>query len=221
MIPIVRAVVFDYGKVLSLDQDEATFAAMADIIGVPPAELATAFWGHRAPYDRGTVDGQQFWRGIAAALGVDLSQQERALLTCLDGLSWSRINPVMQRWAAELKQHDLMTAICSNMPREPADELLRRRCYLQPFDHVVASCDVGSIKPEPGIFAVLLDTLKVRPEHTLFIDDRADNAEGARAAGMHAIEFKSAAGLAERLQSEVPSLPIAALRAYSSTWAAT
>ena len=43
------------------------------------------------------------------------------------------------------------------------------------FDHVVESCVVGMRKPEPGIYQLTLDTLGVRAEEAVFLDDLGHN----------------------------------------------
>ena len=48
-------------------------------------------------------------------------------------------------------------------------------------------------KPEPEIWRILLDTLGAKPSECLFFDDRAENIEGAREAGLRAELWSSAA----------------------------
>jgi len=57
------------------------------------------------------------------------------------------------------------------------------------FDVVVASGDVGFIKPQPQIYQVVADQLGVTPEECVLIDDIAEFCDGARIAGMQAIQF--------------------------------
>jgi epoxide hydrolase-like predicted phosphatase len=59
------------------------------------------------------------------------------------------------------------------------------------FDHVVSSCDVGLIKPDPAIFQALLDRLGAMPDEVVFVDDLISHVEAARAAGLHAIHFQT------------------------------
>ena len=46
------------------------------------------------------------------------------------------------------------------------------------------------MKPEPGIFELALERLERRPEEAVFIDDFAQNVEGARTVGMQAIHYQ-------------------------------
>jgi putative hydrolase of the HAD superfamily len=66
----------------------------------------------------------------------------------------------------------------------------------------VCSGSLGLCKPEPEAFAACLQRLGFNGFSTLYIDDRLENVEGARAAGLDAIHFEG-----------VPSF-IAALNGY-------
>lgn len=59
------------------------------------------------------------------------------------------------------------------------------------FDVVIASGDVGHIKPYPEIFQITLDQLGVAPEECVMIDDIQEFCDGAKAVGINAIQFSS------------------------------
>lgn len=58
---------------------------------------------------------------------------------------------------------------------------------LDAFDAVVDSSEVGMRKPESRIFLHAVELLGVAPHEAVFVDDLAQNVEGAVAAGLHAI----------------------------------
>ena len=60
---------------------------------------------------------------------------------------------------------------------------------------------VGLAKPDPRIYRLALERLRVAPEQAVFIDDVAANVEGARQVGMHAIRFQSPAQTRQELAS--------------------
>jgi putative hydrolase of the HAD superfamily len=55
-------------------------------------------------------------------------------------------------------------------------------------------------KPEPQAYRACLERLGAQAADTLFIDDRADNVEGARSAGMRALLFENVATLRAQLR---------------------
>lgn len=69
------------------------------------------------------------------------------------------------------------------------------------FDVFLSSCYLGVRKPDVEIYERALEITQRRGDETIFIDDRAENLEGARAVGMNAIQFKDAAQLERELKS--------------------
>jgi 2-haloacid dehalogenase len=63
------------------------------------------------------------------------------------------------------------------------------------FKDVIVSSFAGVCKPDPAIFALALRQFGVAAADCLFIDDVAANVAGARAAGIAAVQFTSAAAL--------------------------
>lgn len=53
----------------------------------------------------------------------------------------------------------------------------------------IYSFAVGATKPDPGMYAALLDALQAPAEECLFVDDRVDNLLGAQEAGLQAVQM--------------------------------
>lgn len=62
------------------------------------------------------------------------------------------------------------------------------------------SYEVGVMKPDKGIFLTAAENVSTPPQHCLFIDDLQVNVDGARAAGMQAIQFKTVTALVHDLE---------------------
>jgi putative hydrolase of the HAD superfamily len=67
------------------------------------------------------------------------------------------------------------------------------------FTAFFSSCFVGLRKPDPSIYRMALDVMQKSNEECCFIDDRALNLDGARQAGIHAIQFRDANQLRREL----------------------
>ena len=52
------------------------------------------------------------------------------------------------------------------------------------FDHAFYSHEMGSRKPEPQIYQMVLDQKALNAERTLFIDDKLENINAAAALGI-------------------------------------
>jgi putative hydrolase of the HAD superfamily len=71
--------------------------------------------------------------------------------------------------------------------------------WIHRFDVLVWSFQLGIAKPDPAIYRHTLDELGSRPEETLFIDDKRENVEAARALGIQAIQYSTV----ERLRADL------------------
>jgi putative hydrolase of the HAD superfamily len=58
------------------------------------------------------------------------------------------------------------------------------------FATSVYSCEIGHAKPEPAYFTRAAELIGVAPERIVFVDDRAENVAGARAAGLVAEQWE-------------------------------
>ena len=87
---------------------------------------------------------------------------------------------------ARLRSEGLRLALCSNLASDYVTAL-RNTLPARP-DVQVLSCQVGAIKPEPVIYARVLDGLQLNSGRVLFVGDtpRTD-IEGPRAVGMKAV----------------------------------
>ena len=64
------------------------------------------------------------------------------------------------------------------------------------FDEQFYSWELGVAKPDPGYFTAILDRIERPADRVLFLDDNADNVEGARSVGLPAELFPRDGGLA-------------------------
>ena len=66
-----------------------------------------------------------------------------------------------------------------------------RMLWLEAFHHRTFSHTLRMAKPEVAIYEHAAEGLGVEPGKILFVDDRADNCEAGRAAGMQVISYTS------------------------------
>lgn len=74
----------------------------------------------------------------------------------------------------------------SNTNRIHYDYFMAHAPVMKEFDDLYTSFDFGRRKPERDFYLEAADKIGVRPERCLFIDDTAENVEGALACGFHA-----------------------------------
>ncbi len=69
------------------------------------------------------------------------------------------------------------------------------------FDHVIESAKIGLRKPDPRIYRMMVETLKVDPNRCVYLDDLGVNLKPAREMGMTTIKVLSAAQAIGKLEA--------------------
>ncbi len=195
----LRAVIFDYGRVLTGPPDPAAYAELVRISGLTADCLDHFYWADRQAYDEGKVTGAGFWRKIVHDAGLSLGELEVAQLNLWDARMWTRGDAEMLAWQLAIKERGLLTAIVSNMGDFVHEHMVRELDWLSRFDVLVWSYQLKVAKPAPAIYRVALERLGTRPEETLFIDDKSENVDTAVAMGMQGLIFSTV----EKLRSDI------------------
>ena len=91
--------------------------------------------------------------------------------------------------ASRLRKAGCKTAILSNTEM-PVVQIINKQKY-DSFDITVLSCLEGIAKPGKEIYDLALDRLGIPAGQALFIDDKPENIEGAKQAGLQTIFFKT------------------------------
>jgi putative hydrolase of the HAD superfamily len=193
----LRAVVFDYGIVLTGPPDPEAWANLLRISGLSHERFEPLYWANRHSLDEGKLTGITFWQKFLLETGLPLNHAED--LSRWDGRLWTVENPAMLAWQLQLKERGLRTAILSNISDNVLESVEREFDWIHRFDVLVWSYQVGLAKPDPAIYRHTLNELGTRPEETLFIDDKRENVEAARALGMQALQYSSV----ERLRADL------------------
>ncbi len=196
----INTVILDYGHVLSFPPQPSDYQRAAALSGIDRNPFEKVYWSNRADYDRGSIDGPTYWRRIARATGRELTLDQIDSLIANDIAIWMHANSVMMDWTRALKRGGLKIAILSNMPIEISRYMRQYAPWFRDFDHVCFSAEVQLAKPGAAIYHACLEALHSQPEECLFIDDRDENVEAARALGMYALKFVSVHELALEVQ---------------------
>ncbi|WP_347267544.1 HAD family phosphatase [Paracoccus sp. (in: a-proteobacteria)] len=194
----MKSVIFDLGAVL-IDWDPAL--AFADVFVSREAAEAWMQSIGFAEWNRLQDGGRSFAEGLAAAR-ADHGDGARHLAGYLAAFPVTIERRVPGSWeiAEALLARGVPLYALTNWAAETwpaALELHPRLSAL--FADIVVSGQVQRLKPDAGIYRLLMDRNGLRPEDCIFVDDSPTNVEGARALGIDAIRFTDAAALGAEL----------------------
>jgi 2-haloacid dehalogenase len=99
----------------------------------------------------------------------------------------------------ELRERGVGTYALSNWSAETFPIARPMFPFLEWFDGIVISGEVRIVKPDPRIFAHVLERFGLEPGDTVFVDDNAENVRAADAARFIGIVFESPAQLRREL----------------------
>jgi len=197
---VIKAVIFDFGRVISAQKPPSLFHTYERDLGLAPDTInpimfLSEAW-KEALVGRKTVD--EFWQAIGPALGLKAAAQIEAFQRRYH--TDEAINEGVLRLIRRLHGRYRL-AVLSNSP-PGLTRCLDSWNILDLFDVVFCSGDEGIVKPDPRAFARTLERLEVKPEEALFIDDTPEHVEAARALGLRSTLFTTA----ERLEEDLTDL---------------
>ena len=185
----IRAVIFDWGGVLVRTECRAKREALAAELGLTPEALEDAVFGCAAwqAASRGARSADDAWAEIIAALGF----RGPVLAFVRQFFGGDRLDWRLVALIGALRGRGLRVGLLSNAPGERAgdDDPVGRWGRAELFDAQVFSYQLGLLKPHPATYAAALRALGVAAHEALFVDDVPANVNGARQAGLHAVQF--------------------------------
>src|ERR1700760_598607 len=131
----VKAVLFDYGMVLSGPPDPTAWTNMRTITGLSEDLLHQGYWAHRHAYDRGDLKASEYWNKVATDAGIALAPNQLSGLIAADTDLWGTLNQPMLEWVKRLQQAGIPTGILSNMPDAMEAGLRARHPWIESFNH--------------------------------------------------------------------------------------
>ncbi len=188
IFPEIKALALDLGNVLVKVDHYRFCRRLGDLAGLTPEEVYDrVFASNLEPgYDTGRLTTEEFYQRVTAHFGVSLSFAQFSAW-------WNDIFDPMEGMS-ELVGH-LATKyplyLISNTNSLHFDYIKKNYALLEHFRSFVLSFEVGSRKPEPGIYQALIRQIGLPPPECLFVDDKVPFVEAAHEQGMTAWQFVS------------------------------
>jgi putative hydrolase of the HAD superfamily len=193
----MKALIFDIGGVLLRTEDLEPRRVWERRLGLPDWGLADLVFNNEvaAAATVGKATSADVWAWVQRRLALyerDLHQLQHDF------------------WAGDRFDTRLLTWIAAQRPRYKTAILTNQWTGLRAmhtahlnatgFDEILYSCEVGLAKPDPAIYRLMLDRLRVAPERALLVDDAWANVDAALAVGLQAVHFTAELGPVEQVE---------------------
>jgi len=181
----LQAVFFDFDGVLTPDRTGTltTCRYLAQATGIAFDTWRAAFEPHRAALLRGEATRDMTWPRVCEAVGRDVPREllVRAFeSTPLDAAMFAFANSLARR---------RRVGIITDNPKDRMDAVRRSLWLDRVFEPIVVSAEEGCAKDDPVLFGRALARAGVAAGDAAFVDNRQENVDVARGAGLHAIFF--------------------------------
>jgi len=185
----IEAIVFDLGGVI-IDLDfQRSFDQFSTLSGKSSREIREGIFesGLLHRYEKGHYTDLQFLQEIEQLFGLtcDHTAIEQAFLALLLNIPSARIE-LIRTLSKDYRVFVLSNT--SSIHYKEVNAILKRDTGHEHLDHlfekVFLSFELGLLKPHEEIYAEVLEAAKLKPQHTLFLDDNADNLKGASGLGI-------------------------------------
>lgn len=184
----IQAVIFDLGGVLVRTDDRTPRSELAEHLNLTYKELdRITFLGESAQRaTRGLISEEEHWENLSQLLGIPEERLDWARAKFWGG---DRVDEQLVDYIRELRG-TYKTALLSNAWSSLRYYVTQVWQIGDAFDEIIISAEVHAVKPEAAIYEIALQRLGVEPQQAVFVDDFPENISGAKATGMHAIQFK-------------------------------
>ncbi|WP_321471008.1 HAD family phosphatase [uncultured Paludibaculum sp.] len=196
---MIRTVIFDLGRVLVPFDFQRGYLAMSEHCGLPPEEVRARLGrdGLVPGFESGEFDGPEFVRRVAELMETQISYERFSEI-------WSSVflpHTLIPESMVEAIRRNYRTVLLSNTNPIHFDMLSDTYPILKHFDAYVLSHEVKAMKPLPRIYEVAIQQAQCAPGECFFTDDVAEYVEGAKRAGIDAVQFQDHAQIEAELRA--------------------
>lgn len=185
---MIKTIIFDMGGVLLLNDISHTYEKLAESLKVEPRLMLKLISQNRRKFMNGEYSAEGFAKLIKDSFRLKEDATEIISKWKDSFEQLMKLNDELFSLITRLKRN-YKTAMLTDAPQLHSIVNKKKGLY-KPFDPCIISCQVGLVKPEKGIYELILKGLKQEPSECLVVDDREVNIETAKGIGFRTILFK-------------------------------
>lgn len=198
---MIKLIIFDLGGVIQgLDWSPVVNSLLHLKEDLNVSKYKKAFYYKRNKYfdlyATNKMKKEQFWGMVAGRLGIN-PESIKELSDSFE-LIYSFVNVDLLEVIKSLRGKYTL-AVLSNACPEIENKVVKDNIYLNLFDKLYFSHNIGKKKPSREAYIEVTEKMGVLPENCLFIDNDMENIKGAESVGMKCILYKSVEHLKQEM----------------------
>lgn len=183
----IKAIIWDNGGVLSNNVGGSFAHETAKLWEAPLEDVIRILTSHECDLlNMGKMSDDEFRNFVIQEIGLPEEKKRLILNASIDDFYYDKELHDYIR----IQQRNYITALLSVMPLQ-FQETIRTGWpeFEEVFDHIIVSCEVHLLKPDPKIYQLTLDRIGCKAEEAVFIDDLEENVIAAGKMGIESILF--------------------------------
>jgi glucose-1-phosphatase len=196
---VTRTVIFDLGRVIVPFDFMRGYRTMSGICGLTPEEIQRRLAGSGLviELESGRIDEVEFDARAQQLLGTSIPREQ------FEEIWYSVFLPetLIPESLVKGLRRNYRTVLLSNTNPVHFRGIRANFSILDHFDAFILSHEVGAMKPSPAIYEAAIRAAQCEPGECFFTDDIAEYVEGARKAGIDAVQFENCAQVERELRA--------------------
>ncbi len=202
---MIRTMLFDLGNVLLYFSHERMCEQIGSLCDRSADEVRALVFdsGLQLRFERGELTPEEFHQTLEESVGQSLDIDALRIA----GSDIFEVNSSAVELLGDLKSLNLRLVLLSNICASHFEFVVENFAILEPFDEVLASFQVGAVKPESAIFEAALRAIQCDPQECFYTDDIAEYVQASRGFGLQAEVFQGTEALRAHLVARGVPLP--------------
>ncbi len=196
---MIKAIVFDYGGVIEIFKPDFN-KEVVDYLKIKEEDWDNVYFSLNYLCNTGQKTYEEVYALTAKELGASDEQILKVLEIKKNNKETNKINFKLIEIIKKLRNANYKIGLLSNNYISLRKELENLK-LIDLFDSIVVSGEVGYYKPQPKIFEILFNELRVKNTEIIFIDDTENSLKGAKEIGYTPILFTTNEKLKEDLKN--------------------
>ena len=197
--PQIAAVIWDLGGVILKTEDTSHREKREKRFDLEPWGLEKLVFGNPISQSasKGNASIEDIWDYVQSKLGME---DEEMYAFRKDFFAGDEVDLELMAFIRQIKTK-FKSGMITNAWPGMRHFIEQEWDIADAFEDIVVSAEIHLVKPDPEIYELALDQLKVPAQEAVFIDDFIENIEGAENVGMTGIHFRSTAEVMEKLRA--------------------